>query len=237
MRFWFFILCCLLYSEVAAQPRIAIIIDDIGYRQAASKAAIELDPHITVAVIPRSPYGRELAAYAHQLQREIIIHLPMAANGTDNLDPGGITPEHATQQIHAAIDDAFQRIPNAVGLNNHMGSRTTESTHAMTAVMQSLAEKGAFFVDSRTSSASVGESIARDAGVPHTRRHVFLDNEQNYRSINRQFNELLRHARQHGSAVAIGHPYPETIAYLKRVLPLLHEAGIEVVPVSRLITF
>lgn len=237
MRFWYLILCCLLYNGAAAQSRIAIIIDDIGYRQATSKAAIELDPNITVAVIPQSPHGKQLAEYAHRLQREIIVHLPMAANGTDNLDPGGITPEHSAQQIRATIVDAFHRIPSAVGLNNHMGSRTTEDPHAMTAVMNTLAEQEAFFVDSRTSGASVGESVARAMGVPSTRRHVFLDNEQDYRSINRQFNQLLQHARQHGSAVAIGHPYPETIAYLKHVLPLLKDAGIEVVPVSRLITF
>jgi len=237
MRICLFFLCCLLYQQAAAQPRIAIIIDDIGYQQATSKAAIELDPNITVAVIPQSPYGKQLAEYAHLLQRETLIHLPMAANGTDNLDPGGITPEHSAQQIRATVLDAFKRIPNAVGLNNHMGSRTTEDSHAMTAVMNTLAEQEAFFVDSRTSGASVGETVARETGVPSTRRHVFLDNQQDYRSINHQFNQLLQHARQHGSAVAIGHPYPETIAYLKHVLPLLKETEIEVVPVSRLIAF
>lgn len=231
MRYWFFLLCCLLFNGAAAQTRVAIIIDDIGYGEANSKAAIELHPKLTLAVIPHSPHGPKLAHYAQQLKREVLIHLPMAAKGTDSLDPGGVTPEQSHEVISAIVSDAFTRIPNAVGLNNHMGSRATEDTHTMEAVMATLAQQGAFFVDSRTSGASVGEQAARHLGVPSARRHVFLDNEQNYQSINRQF------TRRHGSAVAIGHPYPTTLAYLKQVLPLLEKAEIEVVPVSQLIGF
>lgn len=237
MKRWYLLLCLLLGSEAAAQARVAIIIDDIGYRPAASKQAVELHPHITLAVIPRSPYGTAMASYAHSIKREVIIHLPMTAHGTDNLDVGGVTPEHTATQVQAIVADAFTRIPYAVGLNNHMGSRATEHVSTMTALMDALAQQGAFFVDSRTSSNSVGEKIARQTGVPNIRRHIFLDNEQNYQSINHQFNLLIQHARHHGAAVAIGHPYPTTLAYLKRVLPLLDDAGVEIVPVSKLINF
>lgn len=237
MKLWYLLLCSLLCNAAAAQARIAIIIDDIGYRQAASKQAVELHPQITLAVIPRSPYGTAMANYANSINREVIIHLPMTAHGTESLDLGGVTLEHSPTQIQAIVADAFTRIPYAVGLNNHMGSRATEHVSTMTALMDALAQRGAFFVDSRTSSHSVGERIARQTGVPNIRRHVFLDNEQNYQSINRQFNLLIQHALRHGSAVAIGHPYPTTLAYLERVLPLLDEAGVEVVPVSKLITF
>lgn len=237
MKLWFLLLCSLLCSHALAQARVAIIIDDIGYRQAASRQAIELHPQITLAVIPHSPYGTAMADYANSINREVIIHLPMTAHGIDKLDVGGITPEHSSSQIQAIVADAFAHIPYAVGLNNHMGSRATEHVSTMTALMDALAHHGVFFVDSRTSSNSIGEKIARQTGIPKTRRHVFLDNEQNYRSINRQFNLLIQRALHHGSAVAIGHPYPTTLAYLERVLPLLEEIGVEVVPVSRLVEF
>jgi|SRR5690625_4602947 len=234
---WSLLLCCLLSLSAAAQVRIAIIIDDVGYHYEHSKAAVDLHPNITLAIIPQSPHGVALAQEAKQKQREVIIHLPMAANGTTALDAGGITPEHSDEHIQHTIHTAFKRIPNAVGLNNHMGSRATEDKRTMRAVMDALAHHGAFFVDSRTSSASVGEAEAQQMGVPSARRHVFLDNEPTHRSIHQQFLQLIKQARQQGSAVAIGHPYPETISYLNQVFPLLEEAGIELVPVSRLITF
>lgn len=224
-----------LSCPAAAAPRIAIVIDDIGYHAERGLRAIRLPGALTCAVIPLSPHGPRLAREAAQHGCEVIIHMPMSASNGQPLDAGGIDIDMAPEVIHARIAQAFQLLPQASGLNNHMGSLATTDPTTMEAVMASLAEHDAFFLDSRTSARSVAEGTARRYGLRTTGRDVFLDNQRDLLAINEQFNQLLRIARRRGSAVAIGHPYPETLEYLERVLPLMPQAGIEVVPVSRLL--
>lgn len=236
---WWLLLALVLHLPLTAAaqptPRIAIIIDDIGYHHERGLRAINLPAAITCAVIPRSPHGPRLAREAKRRGREIIIHMPMSANNGHTLDAGGIDTDMAPELISARIEEAFALLPQAAGMNNHMGSLATSNTDTMDSVMTALAEHRAFFIDSRTSAASVAEATARAHGLGTLGRDVFLDNERNLMAINDQFNQLLRIARRRGTAIAIGHPYPETLEYLERVLPLMEEVGIEVVPVSTLL--
>lgn len=229
------LLCLPLPALAQPTPRIAIIIDDIGYHRERGLRAINLPAAITCAVIPRSPHGPRLAREAKRRGREIIIHMPMSASNGHTLDAGGIDTEMAPELISARIEEAFALLPQAAGMNNHMGSLATSNATTMDSVMSALAGHRAFFIDSRTSAASVAEATARAHGLAALGRDVFLDNERDLMAINDQFNQLLRIARHRGTAIAIGHPYPETLEYLERVLPLMEEAGIEVVPVSTLL--
>lgn len=220
-------------ATLAATPRIAVIIDDIGYHRARGLEAIRL-PGITAAVIPRSPHGPALARRAESAGREVIIHLPMAGH-VATLDAGGIRPHMPPEEIAAVVRDAFERVPNARGMNNHMGSVATRCGETMHWLMHELASHQAFFIDSRTTPDTVAERSARAHGLRTTGRDIFLDNERDLMAINTQFNALLRVARRRGHAIAIAHPYPETLEYLGRVLPLMQEAGIELVPASALL--
>lgn len=237
MKLRFLILLCLLSSATWAEPNIAIIIDDVGYKKQESEAALALHPKLTYAIIPHSTYGRAMATQAADKHREVIIHMPMASKGFGKLDKGGLTLEDGGADIQRKVDEAFQIIPNAVGMNNHMGSAVTEDSLAMHYVMNTLAQHNAFFIDSRTTTASKAIRLARFNGVPHASRKVFLDNEADEAAIHQQFKKLLNFADEEGSAIAIGHPYPETIEYLEKALPLLEKADVELVPASQLISF
>ena len=92
-----------------------------------------------------------------------------------------------------------------------------------------------FFLDSMTTSRSVGRSVSREYGVPFVARDVFLDNERNYNYIMGQFRETERVARKKGYAIAIGHPYPQTLQALRDWLKQTEEKNIEVVPLSFLV--
>lgn len=228
-----------LFLSIAASaaPRIAIIIDDVGYDLPLGQATLALHPHITVAVIPSSPHAQELAKKAAATGQQVLVHLPMQSQSNEYLDQGGITPSHSAEEIHARVTAAFMRIPQAEGLNNHMGSATTEHQPTMHALMAALAQQGAFFIDSRTSAASVAENAAQEEQVPHARRHVFLDNIQEEGAIHEQFLRLIHKAREEGGAIAIGHPYPSTLAYLATAIPALENAGFELLPASSFIHF
>jgi polysaccharide deacetylase 2 family uncharacterized protein YibQ len=220
---------------VQAQPRIAIIIDDIGYHRLRGEAVARLPGAITYAVIPQTPHGPALARLAHDNGKEVILHMPMATDGFMALDPGGLSQDMPVDKFVATIDEAIQRIPQATGMNNHMGGKLTADEDAMNQLMDRLGRHGLFFVDSRTTPKSVARKKARQHGLAHAGRDIFLDNQRDLAAINTQFNRAISIARRRGHAIVIGHPYPETIEYLENILPLLDVAGIRLVPVSRLL--
>jgi uncharacterized protein len=102
-------------------------------------------------------------------------------------------------------------------------------------VMQELKSRNLYFVDSMTTRDSVAGTTAAQFLVPSLRRHVFLDTVQTAEAIDIEFRRAIALAQQHGYAVAIGHPYPETLAYLEIALPMLAEWPVEIVSVSVLL--
>jgi polysaccharide deacetylase 2 family uncharacterized protein YibQ len=165
-----------------------------------------------------------------------MLHLPMQPMNGQVMDAGGLHMDMPEAEFRRTLQQDLAALPDAVGVNNHMGSLLTRHPGAMAWLMRGLAERGhLYYVDSRTHRATVAEQQARDMGVPTTRRNVFLDHEADPEFISAQLQELIRLARRDGSAVGIGHPYPETIAVLARELPLLAPAGVALVPVSVLI--
>ncbi|HHQ13449.1 MAG TPA: divergent polysaccharide deacetylase family protein [Chromatiales bacterium] len=140
------------------------------------------------------------------------------------------------RQLHEILDADLRSIPYLDGVNNHMGSLLTRHPGHMAWLMSELRRRGGlFFVDSYTTPASVALQMAREAGVPATRRDVFLDTDPSIDAIEKEFERLKALARKHGDAVAIGHPYDETLDYLERALPRLRAEGIELVSVSDVI--
>lgn len=214
---------------------ISIVIDDIGYRREDGLRAIELPGDITFAILPHTPHGASIGRLAWQLGKEVILHLPMESRDGHPLGPGGVTAAMSREQFQRTVVDALQSVPNVVGVSNHMGSLLTTDRLHMQWLMQTLGhDSGLYFLDSRTTQDSVAVAVAIENGIPTLARDIFLDNVRDVRLIRRQFFELVRHARAHGRALAIGHPFPETVQVLAEVLPELESYGVELVPVSRL---
>jgi uncharacterized protein len=220
---------------VLAQARLAIIIDDLGYHRSRGEAIIALPGTVTCAVIPQTPHAPALARLAKAAGKEVILHMPMETDGYGELDAGGLHEGMSEVEFASTIQAAVERIPEARGLNNHMGGVLTADETAMDWLMTRLAEHNLFFVDSRTTPQTVAGRMARHHGLPYAGRDIFLDNERDLAAINEQFNRAIAIAQRRGHAIVIGHPYPETIDYLQQVLPLLEPAGITLVPVSQLL--
>lgn len=222
----------------AAVPRIAIIIDDIGDRHAEGLAAVTLPGAVACAFLPHTPHARELAARAHQSGKEVMLHLPLQAVHDKPLGPGAITLDTTETEFRRTLAENLLAIPHVRGVNNHMGSLLTLHPGHMTWLMQHLAAQGElFFVDSYTHANSVAMAMARERGVPAARRDVFLDNIAERDAIALQFERLVKLARERGSAIGIGHPYPQTMQYLAEILPTLEsEHGVQLVPVSELLS-
>jgi uncharacterized protein len=214
--------------------RIALIIDDLGNQEVYGKAALALPGAVTYAFLPQTPFAPALAEAAHRLNREVMLHQPMESDMGNPLGAGALTQGMSQADFVQTLRKNLASVPYVAGVNNHMGSLLTRDPTAMRWLMNSLREAGLFFIDSRTTDATVAESVAKAQFVESGRRHVFLDNDQQAAAVKAQLDSLIAIARKQGSAIGIGHPYPETLAVLAQEIPKLEQAGIELVPVSSL---
>jgi len=218
-------------------PRIAIVLDDLGYARAAGERAIALPGPVACAILPDTPHAARLALGAREAGKEVLLHLPMAADDPAiPFDAGGIGPKPSRLQLEEAVRRGLRAVPYASGVNNHMGSLLTREPEAMAWLMAELRRLGwLYFLDSRTSAASVAARTAREAGVRALSRDVFLDADPAPGAVAGEFRRLIALAHRKGSAVAIGHPHEATLALLERELPRLETVhGVRLVAPGRL---
>lgn len=220
----------------AEAPRIAIIIDDLGYQLAAGRRAIALPGPVSFAILPDAPRAAVLARAAYAVGKEVLVHLPMqAADDRTNQSPG-VTLDMSREQFRTTIDAAIEAVPHAIGFNNHRGSLITRHPGHMRWLMEELGLRDRmFFVDSYTTHHSVALQVAAESGVRAIRRDVFLDADPEPATIRAEFERLKSLARARGTAVAIGHPHEATLAFLETELPKLAAEGYELVPISVLV--
>jgi polysaccharide deacetylase 2 family uncharacterized protein YibQ len=222
---------------VGKAGRVAIIVDDLGRGLKQAKQLLAIRQLVTFAILPIETHAAEVARLAHAAGREVILHTPMEPQGFPVVDPGddALLVGYSDDELRQRMNALLARVPHAAGINNHMGSRFTEDERVMGVVMAVLRERRLFFVDSLTSSQSVGTTTAGRAGVPILRRDVFLDNVAEVEPIARELRRLADKARRNGGAVGICHPYPETLRALELELPKLAAQGIRFVKVSELL--
>lgn len=217
-----------------APARIVLIIDDMGYSASLGQRALQLPGAVTYSFLPFTPSCVQQANDAHARGKEVMLHAPMAAQNGNRLGPGALTPDMGMVEFHAVIQGNINAVPHVRGVNNHMGSELTGLVEPMQWLMADLGQRGLYFVDSRTNRFSVAQKVAALNGIPHLRRDVFLDDDDNPAHIARQFALLLTRARSQGLAVAIGHPRPATLAVLEKALPAaLLQPDIRLVPASK----
>ncbi|MCC6208111.1 MAG: divergent polysaccharide deacetylase family protein [Gammaproteobacteria bacterium] len=219
-------------------PAVSIIIDDLGNRLGAGARVVALPGAVTCAFLPNTPHARHLATLANEAGKEVMLHLPMQAVGTPLRDGGGLLTTMTRREFLRTVRRDLLAVPYVSGVNNHMGSLLTQSRGHMEWLMEELRQySGLYFVDSFTSILSVAHRVAAESRVPTIRRDIFLDAVLDSDAIAREFDNLIEEARERGTAVAIGHPHPQTLAFLEANIGRLREAGIELLPVSQLIRY
>ena len=224
-------------ADVSGSGRLAIIIDDMGNSISEARTLSSINVPLTFSIIPGQRAASEVAAYAAAHRIETMIHVPMQSKGWPalRLEGNGLLVAMNEDEIQERMSDFVLQFPGAVGVNNHMGSEFTEHEDKMVSVLQILKKNNLFFIDSVTSSQSVGVHAAQGLVVRSARRHVFLDNEQNRSYIIGKLNQAVRLAKKNGSAIAICHPHPATISALAAALPGLAGRGVTLVPASQMV--
>lgn len=224
-------------NHTVGQPRIALIIDDIGYSPSNARQFLNLGVPITFAILPRLAYSYELAIEIHDNGHEILLHQPMEPYNVDAFDPGpgALYVGDGPDRIKRIIEENITDVPYAAGVNNHMGSRFTEAYEEIRETLKFVRENGLFFVDSLTSSHSMAYRTAKTLHMAATGRNIFLDNIHDESAIYYQLNKLKRHSIKYGQAVGIGHPFSETVHTIGRFIKNNKNSNISWVHVSEVL--
>ncbi|MGV8887000.1 MAG: divergent polysaccharide deacetylase family protein [Pseudomonas sp.] len=239
LRFILGLLCCLAgvahAAPVATAPQkayLSLIIDDLGQNLPRDRRVLALPGPVTTAIMPDTPHATEFAREAHRAGKIVILHMPMdPATG-----PFAWHPDLPIEELEKRLNAALKVVPYTAGINNHMGSRMTAQPTAMAWLMADLQRRHKFFVDSRTSAQTVAAQQAQKIDLASISRDVFLDDERTEAAIFTQLQTAISLARKQGSAVMIGHPYPQTLAVLERELPKFKAQGIEWIDIKQMIS-
>jgi polysaccharide deacetylase 2 family uncharacterized protein YibQ len=194
---------------------LSIVLDDMGYNR-SDLQALSLPKEISFSILPFTPLGKLLAKKAHQQGRELLLHIPMEAKSNNSkLGKGALMVAMQEKEFKATLKRSLHFLPDAQGINNHMGSRLTEQITPMRWTMEVLKKQGLYFLDSRTSRQTIAEISAKTSGIPALRRHVFLDNIKTEEAINKEFQRAIRLTKTNKAVVIIAHPYPVTLRFLQ----------------------
>lgn len=222
--------------------KIAIIVDDIGQDRKSIEKLISISPKLSFAVLPHLPYSKYASDRARGVGSDVLLHLPMepkivSGYNADDAGEGVLLVGQSKSDIIKTITQNLSSVPNAVGVNNHMGSKFTENGELMGLVLEHLKEKGLFYVDSQTSAKSAGFKLAKSLGMKSAYRDVFLDiKDKGKKYVKKQLKTLVKKAKKRGYAIGICHPYPQTIEALNEELPKLGKY-VEISSVSSILNY
>ena len=204
-------------------PLVALIVDDLGYDKKIAKKFLALNVNLTFSILPHSPFQNEIARLASSKGIEIMLHLPMEPVEYPDVNPGPGTllSSMSPDELISQLEDDLNALPGITGVNNHMGSKLTAESTQMYQIFSILKQRGLFFIDSRTTSDSMGRPSARLLQIPFAERDVFIDHYLKPNFIRKQIKELIRIARSNGAAVGILHPHSTTYQILREELPEL----------------
>jgi polysaccharide deacetylase 2 family uncharacterized protein YibQ len=217
-------------------PRLAIILDDLGSDRSAAESIFAMPYPLTISILPNHEHSREIADEALQHGYQVMLHLPMQSVANEAPEKQELRPGMPAAEVQKLLGEMVESVPNAVGVNNHQGSQATSDPALMEELMPAVRNLNLFYVDSRTTAATVAFDTAKCDGVPAAFRNVpFLDDVQDVSAVRKQLQLALRGAKEKKSAIAIGHAHPATLEALREFLPEAHENGVQLVFVSELV--
>jgi polysaccharide deacetylase 2 family uncharacterized protein YibQ len=219
-----------------APAKLAILLDDLGSDLAAANHIFALNVPVTVAVLPFHTHSQQIAREAKNRGCEVMLHLPMQSLANEAPEQDELRPGLSSNQVEMLVTKMLNAVPEATGVNNHQGSQATANNTLMEELMPVLKNAGVFYVDSRTTAATVAYETAKREGVKAAFRNVpFLDDVQSEVAVRKQLQLAIRLANEKGEAIAIGHPHTQTLAALREMIPEMKRQGVQLVLVSELV--
>ena len=223
-------------GNASSSPKLAIILDDLGSDRRVADEIFALPYPLTLSILPNHAHSEEIAEEAERRGYQVMLHLPMQAVASEKPEVQELRPGMPASEVSRLVNQFLRDVPGAVGANNHQGSQATSNTALMRELMPVLRERHLFYIDSRTTAATVAYETAERSQVRSAFRNVpFLDDIDEVGAVRQQLELALRGAREKGGAVAIGHPHNATLEALREVLPRARAEGVRLVFASELV--
>lgn len=221
-------------APTAVKGKLAVVIDDAGRDLESQHVYESLGIPLTLAVMPNQVHTRDAALSWHAHGLPVILHQPMESVSGIGMESKVILTSMGDEEIRSLLKSSLSQVPEAVGINNHQGSKATTDRHTMDVVMNELHHRHLFFFDSRTNSTTAADAAAASYGVPYVRNDLFVDNEADVAAISAMIREAAKRAQKYGTYVIIGHCRPKTAEAFRQMVPQLEKEGIQFVYVSSL---
>lgn len=221
-------------TPTAVKGKLAVVIDDAGRDLESQHVYESLGIPLTLAVMPNQVHTRDAALSWHAHGLPVILHQPMESVSGIGMESKAILTSMGDEEIRSLLKSSLSQVPEAVGINNHQGSKATTDRHTMDVVMNELHHRRLFFFDSRTNSTTAADAAAASYGVPYVRNDLFVDNEADVAAISAMIREAAKRAQKYGTYVIIGHCRPKTAEAFRQMVPQLEKEGIQFVYVSSL---
>jgi polysaccharide deacetylase 2 family uncharacterized protein YibQ len=220
----------------SSDPKLAIILDDLGSDRGAADAVFAMPYPLTISVLPNHEHSSEIAHEAHRRGYQVMLHLPMQSIANETPESKELRPGMQATEVSGLVEQFLQNVSDVAGVNNHQGSQATSDPELMDELMPVLRDRHLFYVDSRTTAATVAFDTAQSFGVRSAFRNVpFLDDVTEVAAVRKQLEMALRGAREKGEAIAIGHPHAATLQALREFLPRAQTRGVRLVFASDLV--
>lgn len=216
--------------------RLAIVIDDAGRDLDSQHIYEQMGIPLTLAVMPDQVHTRDAALSWRAHGLPVILHQPMESVSGIGMEPKVILTSMSDAAIRQMLRDSLSQLPEAIGINNHQGSKATIDARTMDIVMNELHHRGLFFFDSHTNSTTAADKAAKTYGVPYVRNDLFVDNSAAVSDICAMIQEGADRAKKKGTYIIIGHCRPHTAEAFRQMVPKLKAQGIEFVYLSSLKT-
>jgi polysaccharide deacetylase 2 family uncharacterized protein YibQ len=217
-------------------PRLAIILDDLGNDSGAAQAVFAMPYPVTISILPNHVHSAEIAQQAQRRGDQVMLHLPMQSVAKEHAEKQELHRGMSRADISRLVSEFLNEVPGVIGVNNHQGSASTADKKLMAELMPVLREHKLFYVDSRTSAATVAYDTAQRFGVLTAFRNVpFLDDVEDVSAVRKQIEIAIAGASKKKDVIAIGHAHPSTLEALRETLPQAQTHGVKLVFASELV--
>lgn len=223
------------FEKTDRKPRLAIIVANLGLSQQTTEAVLDaLPPEITLSFSSITPDLQDWVARARRKGHEVLIDLPMEPSSFPRSDPGRNTLLTSASEVENLnrLESIMKRAGGYVGLLTTMGSAFTVDAESMAPMLQTLKQRGLMYVDSRTTSRSMGPELASQIQLPRAFNNRFVDATPSLRAIDGRLAELEEIVKVNRFAVGVAQPYPVTLDRLSAWLPSLKAKGIALAPIT-----